>query len=786
MDKAYIAGRLKKYLFFISIIFIVLTWSHLIYSYIYSDAKETAIKWWSISEAIIGNVPNLNPLKNSSEQNKYIHTILYRSLLKYSISKEKIVWDIANCDIANLLEITCYLNENTNWSNWEKITSEDILKTFETLKEHDTNPIMSSLLKNTTITKTDTGILFKNTKKDINFLKIFFQPIVSAKVLNVISKKEMEGSFSLASGVYSWKYKVTNQSKDETIGVTTITLERNDEYYKNPVYIDTVLFKVFPTVKDFLRHKNSINIFNDKDNLISATIPRLEEHNYILPQYVSLFFNTLRIEDSELRALISQSTNQDEIVEELWSKKFQSVKNHYLTENYVEPKKVDNTFAKLLGEKWYFTLTEIKEKLETKLSEIKLTKETTQVEKQPVISWEATVKIISGEVAIKTVTPTPEKAPIIQTRVEKIENTKSKVITTPSWVDKYNFVTSNDTLLIGAVPAGVSAVYINDYKLLWYVQWSSTFNYRISVARNTLKVWENNYKIYYEKDWVKNLADEVNFYYDTNKDTLASKEKETLEKTIEVEIIPEEKVVTEESSQENLINSWSLLSTGDVEKSNQEVTLENKLNQIKDLDDTFVYNEELETYRLELYYLSWKTDYQKTAEIIQKNLALEWIKIELREISTQNLNKLLVEKKKNYDMLLAWVNLSYFDFNIYPYFHSSQIESGYNFANFRKLDLDIVLEELKSKLLSEEKIAVLEKKALDIIDENHLSKTIYTPILSNLVDKNIKGYNLSENIPENIYRFEPLQKSYVKEEKRVITENKWVIWYIKYLFETLF
>ena len=44
MDKHYIAQRLKKYLFFISIIFIVLTTSHLIYSYIYNDAKETAIK----------------------------------------------------------------------------------------------------------------------------------------------------------------------------------------------------------------------------------------------------------------------------------------------------------------------------------------------------------------------------------------------------------------------------------------------------------------------------------------------------------------------------------------------------------------------------------------------------------------------------------------------------------------------------------------------------------------------------------------------------------------------
>jgi hypothetical protein len=51
---------------------------------------------------------------------------------------------------------------------------------------------MNSLLKNTIIEKTKNSIIFNNTKKDINLLKIFFQPIVSKKVLNIISKKEIE------------------------------------------------------------------------------------------------------------------------------------------------------------------------------------------------------------------------------------------------------------------------------------------------------------------------------------------------------------------------------------------------------------------------------------------------------------------------------------------------------------------------------------------------------------------------------------------------------------------
>ena len=45
--------KLKKYLFFISIMFFVLTLSHLAYSYLYSDSKNSPVKWWTISEWII-------------------------------------------------------------------------------------------------------------------------------------------------------------------------------------------------------------------------------------------------------------------------------------------------------------------------------------------------------------------------------------------------------------------------------------------------------------------------------------------------------------------------------------------------------------------------------------------------------------------------------------------------------------------------------------------------------------------------------------------------------------
>ncbi|MDQ7009511.1 MAG: hypothetical protein Q9M94_04445, partial [Candidatus Gracilibacteria bacterium] len=85
-----------------------------------------------------------------------------------------------------------------------------------------------------------------------------------------------------------------------------------------------------------------------------------------------------------------------------------------------------------------------------------------------------------------------------------------------------------------------------------------------------------------------------------------------------------------------------------------------------------------------------------------------------------------------------------------------------------------------------DKKILLEKKVLKIITENNLSKTLYTPILSNLVDKNIKGYILNNKLSEDFYRFEPIYKSYVNEDKKIITDNKTFNGYIKFLVESLF
>ena len=41
-----------------------------------------------------------------------------------------------------------YINENVSWSNWEPISYEDIISTYDILKETNINPSIKSILQN--------------------------------------------------------------------------------------------------------------------------------------------------------------------------------------------------------------------------------------------------------------------------------------------------------------------------------------------------------------------------------------------------------------------------------------------------------------------------------------------------------------------------------------------------------------------------------------------------------------------------------------------------------------
>ena len=741
MDKHYIIKKTKKYLFFISIVFLVLTWTHLIYKYIYHDSKQVAEKWWSISEAIIWNFPNLNPLIKGNYNDNLVNHILYRSLLTFDTKKNKIIWDITNCDISNLSKIKCFLNQNAKWSDNTDISYDDIIATFNAIQKYNTNPIIASILKNIDIEKKDSSIIFYAKKKDINNLNIFFQPILPAKVINNLSEEELKWNFWALDWIYSGKYVISKVKQDNTLWITNLILTKNENYPKNPAYLDKIIIKIFKNPSQFLKHKTDVNVFNDKNNLIWNSVLKFNNNKYYLNQYIWLFVNQDKIPYPKLRNFILRSISKEEILKTLWKTNFKIIDSIFLDEVKLNTNPQSTTLKEMLNSLWYYKKETIIKKIWNKLN-------------NNFYSQEAKIKETK-----ETSTWTTQK-----NNVQKITKDNyikdSKIIISPKRVDNYNYITNKNITLTWKVEELVDNIYINNNKAN-YTPWENFFTYNLS----NLKIWENKLNIYFEKNNEKKLKETVTFFYNKNKEKLKEYE-ENLLKRLNKEA-QQKKLITKITKQKEKFSSWFI----------------QKLN---NLEPNFYYNDDLEAYSLNLYYI-WNNNYnKKIANKIKEKLESFGIKINLQEITISSLTKMLKAWEKNYDLLLAWINLWYFNFNIFPYFHSSQIENWFNFSKIKKLSLDQMLEELKSYNLSKEKRLLLEVKINEEIKNNAIFKPLLTPLYSNLVDKNINWYKLPNKIPSDIYTFDPLIKSYIIKRKIIDYDNKSITNFFKYLIKILF
>lgn len=735
--------RLKKYIFFIAGAVFLVFWIHLYYSYLYTNAESEAIDGGTVSEAIIGSFPHFNPLIPSNDHNAYINRLLYRSLMLYDIEKKTFSPDLVSCNLENLLSISCSLENNITWSDGSAITADDILATYNIIKETKVDPILASLLENTSVSSEDNKIIFTSSGKDIQVLNLLLQPVLPKSIIESLNTETVDSPLSDVGGIYSGRFVVSNISQDETLGITKITLWKNKQYFQNTLHIDQLILNLFQDEAHFLKHKNSVNIFNDKDNIVGNSVPRLEAHEYTTPQFVAAFFNTY-ILWINTRTYISQILERDEIIKQVWENRVQAIENPFFTSESIEPEAIDFDLAASLKEKWYYSkkelLASVKEQEKSQEQESFLPTEEESVEEE-IVQSEPTRK---QEDLTYIVSPTTKK---------------------------YNFVSQDNILLKGKVDADVSAVYINDYKLSGFSQGDSYFYYRLSEEYETIESWENSYKIYYEVNGEKLLKEEIVYIYETDEAALEALESEYFS-------TPNEDTSSQETPTETQEE------TGNDSLSTLNTSLSRE--QIEAFDDTLYYSLEGKPFTLRLVYADTDANMKQTADGVAKLLKKSGIATAIEAKNLADIASSLRNEALEYDIMLIGIDLWYFEGNIFPYLHSSQVDNGYNFSNYKKLSLDILLEELKGNLLSATKKEEVLEKILDILRSDVLMKVFYTPKNNLLIDRNIKNFELPSILAESSDRYQSLTDMYLEEKKIIASQEKSLSGFIGYLFKELF
>ena len=123
-------------------------------------------------------------------------------------------------------------------------------------------------------------------------------------------------------------------------------------------------------------------------------------------------------------------------------------------------------------------------------------------------------------------------------------------------------------------------------------------------------------------------------------------------------------------------------------------------------------------------------------------------------------------------MILLWIDLWMINYNVYPYFHSSQSKWGFNFSNLKNLNLDVLLEDLKNNVYTSEVTIQKEKQIIDLINDRKVFKAIYKKENKFLIDKNIKNFKFFNQVPSETSMIDSLLSAYVSEHKEIIFSKK--------------
>ncbi len=154
--------------------------------------------------------------------------------------------------------------------------------------------------------------------------------------------------------------------------------------------------------------------------------------------------------------------------------------------------------------------------------------------------------------------------------------------------------------------------------------------------------------------------------------------------------------------------------------------------------------------------------HKEIAEKIKEYWEKIGVKTEINALDISEIKKNINER--NYEALLYGEAVS-FGYDLYPFWHSSQVkEGGLNLSSFKNKEADKLLEEVRF-IDDKNKRKEIYAKFQKIIQEEVPAIFLYQPIYSYMIDKEIKGVDISF-IFSPADRFSNISQWYIKTKKK--------------------
>lgn len=202
------------------------------------------------SEGIVGNLNNANPIYSTSSVDNAVSALVFSSLFTYN-KQNNLVSELASGwqadESAKVYTVT--LKDNVYWHDGEKFDADDVVFTYNTVRNVDSQSNLYATWRTIKVKKLDDlKVEFTLPNSYSPFPHLLTTGILPQhKLANVEPVKLRSNDFNnnpIGTGPFKWQD--VEVSTDGTVKTETIQLVKNDGYFKGQVQLAGFNIKTYP------------------------------------------------------------------------------------------------------------------------------------------------------------------------------------------------------------------------------------------------------------------------------------------------------------------------------------------------------------------------------------------------------------------------------------------------------------------------------------------------------------------------------------------------------------
>ena len=309
----------ERLIFWGSLIVFITTFSIATAFYVEDNTVAVPKRGGEFREGIVGQPIFINSVLPGSEADRDLSRLIFSS-----------VTDVAESIKLDEDERTysVRIKENIRWQDNEKLTSDDIIFTLETIQDPGArSPLFTSFQGVTAERVSELEIKFTLQNPYAFFIEDHLKNflVIPKHIFADTPVENMRFSIYGLKPVGSGPYKVVSYKSDEKGVINLMNLEENENYFGDKPYIPKMAFKFYRNTAELLQAYNSGQI--DGFGLSTAESlgeVRLRHNVYYLPssRYYAVFINQSagneKLKDLKIRRALSETVNRTALTEDIF------------------------------------------------------------------------------------------------------------------------------------------------------------------------------------------------------------------------------------------------------------------------------------------------------------------------------------------------------------------------------------------------------------------------------------------------------------------------------------